>query len=68
MYLFSWKDINIQNTLRLLKLEGVQKLMTKHLKFGINETIKSIFPTKQLKEIQNYIPDIKRNDIKKYIF
>jgi len=39
--------------------------MAKHMKFGINETIKSLFPAKQLKEIQNYIPDIKQNDIKK---
>lgn len=35
------------------------------MKFGINETIKSLFPAKQLKEIQNYIPDIKHHDIKK---
>lgn len=35
------------------------------MKFGINETIKSVFPSKQLKEIQNYIPDIKKNNIKK---
>jgi len=62
---FSWTDISVLNTLRLLKLDGVQKLIAKHLKFGINETIKSLFPVVQLKEIQNYIPDIKRNDIKK---
>jgi len=28
--------------------------MAKHMKFGINETIKSLFPAKQLKEIQIY--------------
>jgi len=39
--------------------------MAKHMKFGINETIKSLFPAMQLKEIQNYIPDIKQNDINK---
>lgn len=43
----------------------MQKLLTKHIKFGINETIKSLYPAKQLKEIQNYIPDIKENDIQK---
>jgi hypothetical protein len=37
--------------------------MAKHMKFGINETIKSLFPAMQLKEIRKYIPDIKRNDI-----
>ncbi|XP_003243484.1 L-2-hydroxyglutarate dehydrogenase, mitochondrial [Acyrthosiphon pisum] len=62
---YSWNDVSISNTIRLLKLDGVQKLMAKHMKFGINETIKSLFPAKQLKEIQNYIPDIKKNDIKK---
>lgn len=39
--------------------------MATHLKYGINETIKSLFPAMQLKEIQNYIPDIKLNDIKR---
>lgn len=39
--------------------------MAKHLGFGINETIKSLFPSKQLKEIQNYIPNIQKNDIKR---
>ncbi|VVC38150.1 FAD dependent oxidoreductase,FAD/NAD(P)-binding domain [Cinara cedri] len=62
---YRWNDISISNTLRLLRLDGVQKLIAKHMKFGINETIKSLFPSKQLKEIQNYIPDIKQDDIKK---
>jgi len=60
---YSWDDVSVSNTIRLLKLDGVQKLMTKHMKFGINETIKSLFPAMQLKEIQKYIPDIKQNDI-----
>lgn len=63
--ILSWSDISISNTIRLLKLDGVQKLITKHIKFGINETLKSLYPAKQLKEIQDYIPDIKRNDIQK---
>ncbi|KAE9545766.1 hypothetical protein AGLY_001309 [Aphis glycines] len=62
---YSWGDVSFSNTIRLLKLDGVQKLMAKHMKFGINETIKSLFPAMQLKEIQNYIPDIKQNDINK---
>ncbi|XP_025419927.1 L-2-hydroxyglutarate dehydrogenase, mitochondrial [Sipha flava] len=62
---YSWNDISISNTLRLLKLDGVRKLLAKHIKFGINETIKSLYPAKQLKEIQKYIPDIKLNDIQK---
>lgn len=41
--------------------------MKKHMRFGINEMIKSLFPSMQLKEIQSYIPDIKQNDIKKYV-
>lgn len=43
----------------------MQKLIIKHMQFGISEILKSFFPSKQLKEIQNYIPDIKQNDIKK---
>lgn len=62
----SWSDISVSNTLRLLKIDGVQKLIAKHMKFGINETMKSLFPAKQLKEIQSYVPDIRQEDIKKY--
>ncbi|XP_050441338.1 L-2-hydroxyglutarate dehydrogenase, mitochondrial [Adelges cooleyi] len=62
---YGWKDISVKNTLRILKIDGVQKLIKKHWRFGINEVFKSFHPTKQLNELQSYIPNIKKEDITK---
>ncbi|XP_050541818.1 L-2-hydroxyglutarate dehydrogenase, mitochondrial [Daktulosphaira vitifoliae] len=60
---YKWNDISIGNTLRVLKKKGVRKLLKNNIQFGINEILKSIYLSKQLRELQNYIPNIQLNDI-----
>ena len=48
-----------------LKYSGFQKLCKKYFKYGFNELSRSICLSRQLKELQKFIPDLSLDDIRR---
>jgi 2-hydroxyglutarate dehydrogenase len=65
---YAWGDVNVNDLLDAVKFKGFRKLALKYAGFGASEMIKSICITKQLKELQKFIPDINASDIRRYGF
>ncbi|XP_059471802.1 L-2-hydroxyglutarate dehydrogenase, mitochondrial [Neocloeon triangulifer] len=62
---YGYGDINLTDLLDAVKFKGFRKLALKYAGFGASEMIKSIWITKQLKELQKFIPDINAADIRR---
>ncbi|XP_063923266.1 L-2-hydroxyglutarate dehydrogenase, mitochondrial isoform X2 [Zophobas morio] len=62
---YSWFDVNFKEFVDAMSYRGFQKLAFKHVSYGVQEVLKSVFIHLQLKDLQKYIPEIRANDIKR---
>ncbi|CAB3364548.1 Hypothetical predicted protein [Cloeon dipterum] len=62
---YGYTDVNLTDLLDAIRFKGFRKLALKYVGFGVSEVVKSIFISKQLKELQKFIPDIDASDIRR---
>lgn len=60
---YSYYDINLIDIFEYLKFSGFHNLVTKHWRYGLAEFYSSIFVHKKIKELQKFIPELKKSDI-----
>uniref|UniRef100_A0A183BDJ4 L-2-hydroxyglutarate dehydrogenase, mitochondrial n=1 Tax=Echinostoma caproni TaxID=27848 RepID=A0A183BDJ4_9TREM len=56
-------DFRLKDALDSLFYPGFWKLATRYTAFGINEIISNIFIRRQVKQLQRYVPSLKREDV-----
>ncbi|XP_060605399.1 L-2-hydroxyglutarate dehydrogenase, mitochondrial-like [Ruditapes philippinarum] len=56
-------DFNVRDTVDALKFRGTRKLALKHLTFGMSEMWRAFFISAQVKQLQRFIPTLKREDV-----
>ncbi|KAH0567407.1 L-2-hydroxyglutarate dehydrogenase, mitochondrial isoform X1 [Cotesia glomerata] len=62
---YSWTDINIRDCIEMAKSPGLYKLCFRYIVPGCMEIVKSLFYSLAVKDLQKFIPELTRNDIKK---
>jgi 2-hydroxyglutarate dehydrogenase len=60
---YSYFDFSPRDFLDAISFRGMQKLITKYTRFGVGELYRGIFFGAQIKQLQRYIPEIKREDV-----
>ncbi|XP_045164897.2 L-2-hydroxyglutarate dehydrogenase, mitochondrial-like [Mercenaria mercenaria] len=56
-------DFNVRDTVDALKFRGTRKLAFKHFTFGLSEMRRAFFMSAQVKQLQRFIPTLKREDV-----
>lgn len=56
-------DFRLRDALDSLLYPGFWKLALKYTRFGINELISNIVISRQVKQLQRYVPSLKREDV-----
>ncbi|XP_057326031.1 L-2-hydroxyglutarate dehydrogenase, mitochondrial isoform X2 [Microplitis mediator] len=62
---YSWTDINIKDCIEMAKFPGLYKLCFRYIIPGCKEMIKSLFYPLAVSDLQKFIPELSRKDIKR---
>merc|ERR1712226_1109217 len=62
---YPYCDINIKDTLDLLKYPGFQKLAAKYTLKGLDELASSVFINRQIANLQQYVPNLPAGEVKR---
>ena len=61
---YKWSNINVSEFMKTISYKGMWKLGKQYLGTGVSEMYRSLNKTVFLKEILNYIPDVRLSDLK----
>ncbi|KAH3844788.1 L-2-hydroxyglutarate dehydrogenase, mitochondrial-like isoform X1 [Dreissena polymorpha] len=56
-------DFNLADTFDALKYRGTRKIAMKHLGFGMSEMWRAFFMSAQVRQLQRFVPTLKRADV-----
>lgn len=56
-------DINLRDTVDELRCKGLRRLAMKHLSHGLGEMYRAFFISAQVKQLQRFVPSLKRSDV-----
>uniref|UniRef100_A0A914XCM1 FAD dependent oxidoreductase domain-containing protein n=1 Tax=Plectus sambesii TaxID=2011161 RepID=A0A914XCM1_9BILA len=60
---YSYFDISLKDLWESLTFSGMQRLMFKYMTFGATEMYRGVFAGAQVRQLQRFMPDLKRSDI-----
>uniref|UniRef100_A0AC35UGM6 DAO domain-containing protein n=1 Tax=Rhabditophanes sp. KR3021 TaxID=114890 RepID=A0AC35UGM6_9BILA len=60
---YSYFDISLGDLKETLSYKGMQKLVWKYLRFGVDEMYRSIFINQQVKQLQRFVPSLNVSDV-----
>ncbi|KAG5676753.1 hypothetical protein PVAND_006562 [Polypedilum vanderplanki] len=61
---YKWTDINLLELIDALKYPGLIRMATRYMGAGIKEITQSLIPALQVRELQKFIPEITRKDVR----
>lgn len=62
---YTWGDFNFTELVDAVTFSGFRKMASRYVTYGTKEMIKSALPFLQVKDLQQYIPEITAADIKR---
>uniref|UniRef100_A0A915D601 L-2-hydroxyglutarate dehydrogenase, mitochondrial n=1 Tax=Ditylenchus dipsaci TaxID=166011 RepID=A0A915D601_9BILA len=60
---YKYSDISLPDLFESLTFSGMRKLIFKYASFGIQEMYRGIFISAQVKQLQKFVPELKRSDV-----
>ncbi|EYB85819.1 hypothetical protein Y032_0290g1537 [Ancylostoma ceylanicum] len=60
---YSYFSVSPKDLLESLAYSGMRKLICKYFAFGVKEMYRGIFIGAQVKQLQRFVPDLKRSDV-----
>ncbi|KAF5296931.1 hypothetical protein FQR65_LT10081 [Abscondita terminalis] len=60
---YKWTDIDTKELMDAIKYPGFRKMAGKFLATGVNEMVKSLIPSLQVKDLQRFVNSIKPEDV-----
>uniref|UniRef100_A0A915D0V9 Uncharacterized protein n=1 Tax=Ditylenchus dipsaci TaxID=166011 RepID=A0A915D0V9_9BILA len=60
---YKYSDISLPDLFESLTFSGMRKLIFKYASVGIQEMYRGIFISAQVKQLQKFVPELKRSDV-----
>ncbi|VDO54317.1 unnamed protein product [Haemonchus placei] len=60
---YGYFQINPYDLFESMSFRGLQKLSMKYFKYGVREMYRGIFISAQVKQLQRFVPELKRSDV-----